>query len=114
MPDAPDFVMDAVRLDRLSDLRGDLRLPYVLSTPWACPGYCSASYALLVNIRVVFDIEMGKLGQKHLACLAEAMKSLCNAGRQLIHLRTDGHTVWEPESLDVLPCLDSPPITKPT
>ena len=94
--DSDRFLMDAVRVDVLGGVRADLRLPYVLSMPWACPGHCSGSYALLVNTSQVLDVEIGQLGERHLSHLAEAILALCSMGRHPDHLRTDGSAVWEP------------------
>ena len=89
-----EFQMDAISMDLLATVDAALRFPYVLSNVWACPGSCGKSYALMIDAPVALEVEMGIIGQKHLACLAASMKSFCTKEQPQAHLRTDGETVW--------------------
>ncbi len=85
-------------MDHLASLDSRWRLPYVLTMPWTCPGKCGEAFALLVDKPFVMEVERGLYGRSHLECLAGAMKLMCDGKNLPFHLRTDGHTVWNPMS----------------
>ena len=90
------LMMDAVRLAVINLIPPSLLFRYVVSTPLKLSPEASDEFALLVNQPVALQVELGRVGRRHMDHLVNALKQAALENICIDHLRTDGDIVWVP------------------